>query len=529
MVFAKLSDEEVSIIRTYICEHGVYSGERLRELAPTSEILAEWNRAKSEYLLKLMGDKLIVEKDFCITRGPSAIKQDFFDKRYKSTEMTSFFDAYHRWKNSNYPWDIFRTKSNEEYVVDILTDSDIIVTNAFPEWAWQYLPVTFTFTNGNKVTVDKNSRPIRVLGKIFKNIDKMEIFEAFRIAHSQLLNQKHLYGSLCLSIHPMDYLTMSDNNCGWSSCMSWVDGGSYRAGTIEMLNSPSVIVAYLKSDEETFENWNSKKWRLLIVADPNGIISVKSYPYYNEELTKAAVEMVRNLAEKNLGWITGPVEEFKALGAFNYCDNTYNYEMCTNGAMYNDFGTTTHWCSLPVMPQSDRRIDKTICYSGLRSCMCCGEVYTDNYRFYDEACVFCDNCFDAEDEYDRYYCDCCGQRLYDDEVCWVDDTPYCECCVNNFAVWSDYHSEYIDKDRAVRVYLAKTADAPNPETDDRYMYIHRDWAVNSWALSGWYYNIEHPRKTEDGIFYMNKEDVRPNGYSSFQFWDDKSFEEYFAV
>ena len=63
MVFAKLSDGEVSAIRTYICEHGVYSGERLRELAPTSEILAEWNRAKSEYLLKLMGDKLIVNLD----------------------------------------------------------------------------------------------------------------------------------------------------------------------------------------------------------------------------------------------------------------------------------------------------------------------------------------------------------------------------------------------------------------------------------------------------------------------------------
>ena len=42
---------------------------------------------------------------------------------------------------------------------------------------------------------------------------------------------------------------MSDNNSGWESCMSWRNNGCYRRGTVEMMNSPYVIVAYLMLEE----------------------------------------------------------------------------------------------------------------------------------------------------------------------------------------------------------------------------------------------------------------------------------------
>ena len=76
---------------------------------------------------------------------------------------------------------------------------------------------------------------MRVLSKIATAYN-LPGFEDFRIAQSLVTNQANLKGYITLSIHPLDYMTMSDNNCGWDSCMSWQEEGCYRQGTVEMMN-----------------------------------------------------------------------------------------------------------------------------------------------------------------------------------------------------------------------------------------------------------------------------------------------------
>ena len=93
--------------------------------------------------------------------------------------------------------------------------------------------------------------------------DMEAIFEQMRIKHSQILNKKRLKGTLCLSIHPLDYITISDNNCDWDSCMTWTGDdcpGEYRLGTLEMMNSPSVVVAYLDSKEPYHPLDDGRAW-----------------------------------------------------------------------------------------------------------------------------------------------------------------------------------------------------------------------------------------------------------------------------
>ena len=84
---------------------------------------------------------------------------------------------------------------------------------------------------------------------IFEHIEYFaaDEWEEIRLAHSQIFNTNKMTGTLCLSIHPLDYATASDNDNGWSSCMSWRDDGCYRMGTVEMMNSPMVICAYFAS------------------------------------------------------------------------------------------------------------------------------------------------------------------------------------------------------------------------------------------------------------------------------------------
>ena len=137
-----------------------------------------------------------------------------------------------------------------------------------------------------------------------------EEYEAFRIWHSMLFNSAKMTGNLCLSIHPLDYITMSENDEGWSSCMNWHDEGCYRRGTIEMMNSKYVLVAYVKSENNEIymgndNHWNSKKWRSLFYLDKDIITSIKGYPYQHPALVKVIIEKLEELAEANLGYMYG--------------------------------------------------------------------------------------------------------------------------------------------------------------------------------------------------------------------------------
>jgi hypothetical protein len=101
--------------------------------------------------------------------------------------------------------------------------------------------------DGKVLKIRNGSRPMRSIRKIAESYG-IEGFEHFMNKHSECLNQKSLKGTVHMSIHPMDYMTMSDNNEGWESCMSWANDGCYKQGTVEMMNSPCAVVGYLESD-----------------------------------------------------------------------------------------------------------------------------------------------------------------------------------------------------------------------------------------------------------------------------------------
>ena len=109
-----------------------------------------------------------------------------------------------------------------------------------------------------------------------------------------------LNGDLSLSIHPLDYLSMSHNNQNWRSCQS-LDGEN-AAGTLSLMCDKTTAVAYLASSElEELDwggvHWNSKKWRVLVHIDKskNLIVLSKHYPFYSYELESQLVEMFKEI------------------------------------------------------------------------------------------------------------------------------------------------------------------------------------------------------------------------------------------
>ena len=277
---------------------------------------------------------------------------------------------------------------------------------------------------------------MKALGKIASAYGlNMSNFEDFRIKVSQILNQKVLKGNLCLSIHPLDYVTMSDNNSDWSSCMSWMDNGCYRQGTVEMMNSPMVIVAYLTASEPMDVcglEWNNKKWRELMIVNKDLITNIKSYPYFNSNLTKAALSLLRELAAKNLPeWNFDETLRKYEPNEYVYVDDYKLMIYPSSNAMYNDFLNDPYmnaayfnkdlYCYANA--DDDGYIRVCFNYSGKSECMGCGR----EADFYDNEGHLMGECCDTV-----VFCSICGESYRDeDELTCVDGRLLCPDCFDD--------------------------------------------------------------------------------------------------
>ena len=340
---------------------------------------------------------------------------------------------------------------------------------------------------GKPLKIQFGCKPVKMLGKIAEAFD-LDGFEEFRLAHSRVLNQAKTFGELCLSIHPMDYMTMSDNGCDWSSCMSWRECGCYRRGTVEMMTSPLMVVAYLKSSSDFYFgpwnernkfSWNSKKWRTLLILDKDAIVSIKGYPYQSEELTSVAISWLAELCNTNGDYnfnlsekpaktrYTGSVLETPKERTL-----IYNTEFITN-SMYNDFGTCVHYV-LTSQNYSNYQ-HKVTNYSGEAICVWCGDREVTGSE--NEECLVCVNCGGSDGYWE---CECGAEVSSEDDFIWVGGNRYCESCFGEFCFTEPLTGEYYEYDNydAKEVYLVK----------DKFDYNKIDQYESTWTIG---YYLEH--------------------------------------
>ena len=333
-IVGKLTANDCELIESYIETFGGPDGCSTTLRAPLEHILRFWGVNKED-LFHLFGDELILAKSINVAKSAYELEDDIERNvlNYGGPGRT-FFDAFWHWKSD--------AKIDTQFYWELssLTNSSSLASNI-------YSGNTFEIgTDSNHpIVVNAGCKISKILGKIAKTFN-LPGYEEFRIAHSQCLNQKYLRGELCLSIHPLDYMTMSDNNCDWDSCMSWQQPGDYRIGTVEMMNSPCIVVAYLRSSTDmnmpNGGTWNSKKWRQLFIVTPEMISGIRQYPYDNNELCGTALKWLRSLAQDNAHW--GPYTD-NAVKISNYDDNIVA-EISEDPIkihihtryMYNDFG-----------------------------------------------------------------------------------------------------------------------------------------------------------------------------------------------
>ena len=428
MILEKLTELDIEMMDAYRFRYACHDTDVMTHAVPMVDVLDAWKRNKSEYLFKMMGEELILSKEIEIERNRQELINDMYaftnnTRRNKAkADGSTFIRAYEDWLRTMY-----RGLDREENAFDWDTYCDVnslIYSDKLVGGHYYGKQFEIPLPDGKKYRIVDGHKVMKALAKI-ASAYHLEGFEEFRLGHSQVLNQKMFKGNLSISIHPLDYMTMSDNACGWGSCMTWEDDGDYRRGTITMMNSPCVVVAYLEASEpmdltqDGTYHWNNKKWRELFIIDEGVIAGVKGYPYCNRELEIEVINWLKELAAKNLGWDYLEAKEYNFRGnrsfEIEYEPDEFIEVSFTCDTMYNDFGGF-HMLAL------SNTIDYTyhsVHYSGPDTCLACGNEWMD----YDtESLLVCSDCLPV--------CRCyeCGDIHDMNNMIEYDDNLYCRWC-----------------------------------------------------------------------------------------------------
>lgn len=490
-IFEKLSSEDVELIQGYINRYGGSDGynDSYMPLGDMGHWLRFWNVNKAPFY-QMFGEKFILKKEVLFERDQDAMEEELDEAiRYSDSIASGFRSGY-----SMFVQDLPIDYELKYVMKQLACNMTGLIRNIY-EGDPITIPGSVTI-DGRPLQINHGAKTIKMLGKVCKAIgytytaykcpqcghvttvaskdehcdccdespiyEKIDGYESFRRLHSLVLNQKKLKGNLCLSIHPLDYITMSDNDCGWQSCMQWMEeAGDYRLGTIEMMNSPYCVVAYVEAREPMTlwsmdTKWNSKRWRQLLMITPEMLLGNKQYPYFSDDLQGTAMKWLRELAnagdyrcaDNNKRY--GPYEE-EALQIINkrrnrvgtreiyvnfwfnymYCD-IYDYRMAfiarncpSNSIEYNLSGPAVCTnCGDVIYKDCESEVEAywTTCRTcnNMWRCGHCGEWHHgDPYYVEDSDEPYCGYCY----EYETSVCEVCGGRMSNGHSVYIEVLP----------------------------------------------------------------------------------------------------------
>jgi hypothetical protein len=325
------------------------------------------------------------------------------------------------------------------------------------------MPEDYLMDNG---TVIKAGTKIIKAFKYFEpNKDRLMTIQD---AASRIIQENKVEGYLCLSVHPLDYLSLSENNCNWRSCHAL--DGDYRAGNLSYMVDSATVVCYLRSEkEEPISDfpffWNNKKWRVLLYfsSDAYMVFAGRQYPFFSDNGIKFVLSSLlpaANLGQWKNGWHDATVStvkyedgdsrEFHLTEPFYPVGNglvrQHDLVQDEPGSMhFNDVLRSS--CYKPIYAF------KWISYNPEKQC---GNSSYTGTRFHIGGkvnCLRCGvqpiriestmQCIDCEEQYghaendDFNYCTFCGRHLYVDHGTWVDNEWLCEDCIKENCSFCD--------------------------------------------------------------------------------------------
>lgn len=407
-----------------------------------NHFIENWVDNKSKYLFDMFGQELILKKEVKVQQPYDILKVDL---RYLCNDVIRAIEKEE--------WYI-------EYAQSILCRPDVL--EALCE-----IYTNKEYAYNNKIDVDlfiDKKRNIKAGEKFSKSLKKFisnkTVLEQLQIEYSRIMNLKTVKGNLCLSIHPLDFLTMSHTTT-WRSCFNVFGGGEYSEGATFLAGSRNTICAYLEADKpmtigHTNVEWNDKKWRCVVSVNPDEYIVLgKSYPYQHMELKRLVYDWVKELTKNSSFPSFNQIKTLDELTVPAYIHMIHGYD---------DSDHCSELFHVGLAESSDKeglsvRYDVIVCPQ-------CGSF--DNYD-YNSGYLTCLDCEGST-------CNCCGDRVSEDCLFWIESTEehVCEECAHTHYIYcdncEDYYPDGVINESNDTMYCSECASNELLPCDNCYSY-----------------------------------------------------------
>lgn len=328
--------------------------------------LSNWAKNKS-HLYLAFGKKLKLEKE---------IELDFSgNSNYVKSLISNFYQEITQAKVKRF----LKSCSNAEVVMNCL-NRNVSFEN-------------MKFRAGDKIS--------KCIGKI---LDLYDITPAEKdsvlIKFSMLIQSVKVKGSAVLSIDPVDYITMSENNSNWESCHSM--SGCFRTGPFAYLQDGSTTISYVKpkddcvftyGDNKTL-TYSNKNWRQIVLfsKELKYATQLRQYPYTSQANQSTVASIVMNIlnAKSGLDYQIHSIDVYdmpRYFSTLHECTGD-GEDLCYND-LTNEAFKTAYWISeIGVEPTEE--VLKEYCRAGETAktghyvpCLCgCGDELYDSESLY---------------------------------------------------------------------------------------------------------------------------------------------------
>ena len=218
---------------------------------------------------------------------------------------------------------IYRNKPVHENLLELATYLATIKDDFYNG----HLSQDYVFDNE---TIPKGSKIIKSFKHFLSGYENA--LEGVQNMASRLIQQNSIKGKLCLSVHPLDFLSLSENTYNWRSCHAL--DGEYRAGNLSYMQDDCTVICYIKGEEDVklpnFPSdipWNNKKWRMLLfVSDCNdSLFAGRQYPFNLDNVRNK----ILGLAKTHLGLEEGDWSPWSNKGLTEYQVNNHTIPIGT--------------------------------------------------------------------------------------------------------------------------------------------------------------------------------------------------------
>lgn len=254
----------------------------------------------------------------------------------------------------------------------------------------------------------KGQKASRIIGKLCRDygVDQHPQYNSAFARLSDALNPLYTQRTGVLSIHPCDFLEMSNKDNSWSSCHGLAHGG-YQAGCLSYLADGVSMIFFSVDGEVTGEfHKHPKRTRQIFCYNENVLLQSRLYPDNDDALMK----QYRGLVQKVIATCQGVPNQWtlkKKCGD----ENADYFHTVSGSRQYPDYNYYGKISLLKGMESYG-----TLEIGAPSLCVCCGEPYTTGH-------LKC-NCDDL------VVCADCGQTVPASNSRYHEGMYYCNACLH---------------------------------------------------------------------------------------------------